>query len=67
MCVILLDIPEDFERLEDLPRDKTNPHNAKSMTSANVPNVFAIILLRPTDAMNRNNAEAIWLTSTSSK
>ena len=48
-----------------IPLDRTNPLNAKSMSSAAEPNVLAIIKFLPIAAINRNNAEAIWLTNTS--
>jgi hypothetical protein len=48
-----------------LPLERIKPPNAKSRSSANDPNVLATIIFLPSDAINRNNAEAIWFTSNS--
>jgi hypothetical protein len=48
-----------------LPLVSIKPPKAKSKSSANDPNVFAIIMFLPIAAINRNNAEAVWLTRTS--
>ena len=53
----LLDIKYIY--LVFLPLARTKPPKAKSMTSANEPNVLATVKLLPTPAMNRNNPEAI--------
>lgn len=50
-----------------LPRDRIKPPNAKSMSNANEPTVFATIIFLPAAPINRNNAEATWFTSTSTK
>jgi hypothetical protein len=47
-----------------IPFDRTKPLIAKRMESANDPNVRATVMSLPTAAMNLNNAEAIWFTST---
>jgi hypothetical protein len=48
-----------------LPLESMKPPKAKSKSSANDPNVLATIMFLPIAAINRNNAEAIWLTRTS--
>ena len=43
------------------------PPNAKSVSSAKDPKVFATIMFLPVAAINRNSADAIWLISKSRK
>ena len=45
-----------------LPLDKMNPPRTRTVSNANEPNVFATMIFLPNAPMNRNSAEAIWLT-----
>lgn len=51
---------------EFVPRAKMNPPITSITSNTKVPNVLAIIMFLPTEAMSRKIAEANWLTSTSS-
>ena len=42
-----------------IPCDRIKPPNAKSISKANAPNVFATIMFLPAAAINRNNPDAI--------
>ena len=42
-----------------IPYDRIKPPNAKSISKANAPNVFATIMFLPAAAINRNNPDAI--------
>lgn len=46
-----------------VPLDNIKPPNVRSVTVANDPNVLAIIIFLPVAAIVRNNAEAIWPSS----
>lgn len=48
-----------------LPRDKMKPPNTITASNANEPNVFATMIFLPSDPMNLNSAEAVWLRQTS--
>jgi hypothetical protein len=63
----ILNCKMQFQSLIIIPRDKMKPPNAKSVSSANDPKVLATIMFLPAAAINRNNADAIWLISKSSK
>ena len=55
-----------FTCIFSVPRERINPPNDKSTSNANEPNVLATTMFLPVTAINRNNAEAIWLTPKSS-
>ena len=42
-----------------IPCDRIKPPDAKSISKANAPNVFATIMFLPAAAINRNNPDAI--------
>jgi hypothetical protein len=51
--------------IQKLPLDRINPPRTMTRSNPKDPNVFATVISLPKAAMNRNSAEAIWLTHTS--
>ena len=47
--------------------DRMKPPNVRSVKSANDPNVLATIMFLPSAAIERNNPEAIWLVTNSTR